>query len=734
MKRLFLALTVIAAACSPQESATIQPTTADPADVARWEQRAEAVTIIRDTWGIPHIYGTTDADTVFGTLYAQAEDDFKRVEQNYLNGMGRLAEAEGEAEIYRDLRMKLFIDPEDMKQQYDGSPDWLKALMDAYADGLNYYLYTHPEVEPRVITHFEPWMALTFSEGSIGGDIERVNLRNLEAFYGDGSQMSLADAPSEVDREPTGSNGFAVAPANTASGNALLYINPHTSHYFRAELHMVSEEGLNAYGAVTWGQFFVYQGFNERAGWMHTSSRADAIDEYLETIIEKDDGVYYKYGDEERALRTTELTVPYKTETGMAERQFTVYHSHHGPIVREADGKWVAVKLMEEPVKAITQSYLRTKATSHDAFRETMELSTNSSNNTVYADADGNIAYYHGNFVPKRDVAFDFSGPVDGSDPATEWQGLHPLDEQITLLNPPNGWIQNTNNWPFSAAGPHSPKREDYPRYMSYNSENFRGIHAMQLLDGSSDFTLDSLIEAGFDTYMTGFEALIPSLVSAYEALPAEDTLKAEIADQVEALRGWDLRTSVDSVPMALATYWGSELMNRTRDEFNLSRRDGSIYDLMASDAAARQRVEALSAASDTLEEEFGTWRTPWGEINRFQRVSSDIVQQFDDDQPSIPVAMGSGRWGALASYGSRQYEGTNRWYGTGGNSFVASVEFGDRLKAKAITAGGQSGDPDSPHFDDQAELFCQGEMRDVWFYREDVDQHVEVEYRPGRP
>ncbi len=733
MKRLFLALTVIAAACSPQESATIQPTTADPADVARWEQRAEAVTIIRDTWGIPHIYGTTDADTVFGTLYAQAEDDFKRVEQNYLNGMGRLAEAEGEAEIYRDLRMKLFIDPEDMKQQYEGSPDWLKALMDAYADGLNYYLYTHPEVEPRVITHFEPWMALTFSEGSIGGDIERVNLRNLEAFYGDRSQMSLADAPSEVDREPTGSNGFAVAPANTASGNALLYINPHTSHYFRAELHMVSEEGLNAYGAVTWGQFFVYQGFNERAGWMHTSSRADAIDEYLETIIEKDDGIYYKYGDEERALRTTELTVPYKTETGMAERQFTVYHSHHGPIVREADGKWVAVKLMEEPVKAITQSYLRTKATSHDAFREAMELSTNSSNNTVYADADGNIAYYHGNFVPKRDVSFDFSGPVDGSDPATEWQGLHPLDEQITLLNPPNGWIQNTNNWPFSAAGPHSPKREDYPRYMSYNSENFRGIHAMQLLDGSSDFTLDSLIEAGFDTYMTGFEALIPSLVSAYEALPAEDTLKAQIADQVEALRGWDLRTSVDSVPMALATYWGRELLNRTRDEFNLSPRDGSIYDMMASDAAARQRVEALSAASNTLEEEFGTWRTPWGEINRFQRISSDIVQQFDDDQPSIPVAMGSGRWGALASYGSRQYEGTNRWYGTGGNSFVASVEFGDRLKAKAITAGGQSGDPDSPHFDDQADLFCQGEMRDVWFYREDVDQHVEVEYQPGQ-
>ena len=254
MKRLLLALTVVAAACTPQESVTVQESAANPADVARWEERAQRVTIIRDTWGIPHIYGQTDADVVFGTLYAQAEDDFKRIELNYLNGMGRLAEAEGETEIYRDLRMKLFIDQEDMKQQYGSAPDWLRSLMAAYADGLNYYLYTHPDVEPRVISHFEPWMALTFSEGSIGGDIERVNLRNLEAFYGNSPEPSMAEVPDELDREPTGSNGLAVAPANTASGNALLYINPHTSHYFRAELHMVSEEGLNAYGAVTWGQ------------------------------------------------------------------------------------------------------------------------------------------------------------------------------------------------------------------------------------------------------------------------------------------------------------------------------------------------------------------------------------------------------------------------------------------------------------------------------------------------
>src|ERR1044071_6841451 len=152
-------------------------------DLKRWAQRARNVTIIRDDWGIAHVHGKTDADAVFGAIYAQAEDDFNRVETNYINAMGRLAEAEGEAEIWRDLRMKLFIDPAELKTQYQGSPAWLKSLMDAWADGLNFYLSKHPQVKPRVITHFEPWMALSFSEGSIGGEIEKVNLAQLQTFY-----------------------------------------------------------------------------------------------------------------------------------------------------------------------------------------------------------------------------------------------------------------------------------------------------------------------------------------------------------------------------------------------------------------------------------------------------------------------------------------------------------------------------------------------------------------------
>src|ERR1700749_1181964 len=272
----------------------------DP-DVPRWKQEARNITIVRDDWGIAHVYGKTDADAVFGMEYAQAEDDFNRVETNYINALGRLAETEGESKIYLDLRMKLFMDPAVLKKQYETSPVWLKNLMDAFADGLNYYLFKHPEVKPRVIRHFEPWMALSFSEGSIGGDIERVNINQLEEFYSKPPTLhasSRTAAPIEIayvhnsdPPEPTGSNGMAIAPSNTANHHALLLLNPHTSFFFRSELQMASDQGLDAYGAVTWGQFFIYQGFNEHTGWMHTSSGVDAVVEYLETVGKKGDGV-----------------------------------------------------------------------------------------------------------------------------------------------------------------------------------------------------------------------------------------------------------------------------------------------------------------------------------------------------------------------------------------------------------------------------------------------------------
>src|SRR5712692_7045207 len=716
---------------------------AQTSELTRQQQRARDVKITRDDWGIAHIRGKTDADAVFGMIYAQAEDDFNRVETNYINSMGRLAEAEGEAAVWRDLRMKLFIDPDAMKTQYESSPPWLKALMNAWADGLNFYLAKHPQVTPRVIKHFEPWMALTFTEGSIGGDIETINLNQLQAFYGnapngsgtgvspvDHAQDARATDEDDLLAEPAGSNGVAISPSNTVGRHALLLINPHTSFFFRSELQMTSDEGLNAYGAVTWGQFFIYQGFNEHCGWMHTSSAVDAIDEFLETVAKKGDRFYYKYGNEERPVKTSVIRVPYKTILGMAEKTFSVYRTQHGPVIRSENGKWVSISLMQEPVKALTQSYTRTKATDYKAFKQTMELHTDSSNNTIFADADGDIAYFHGNFIPRRDPKFDWTKPVDGSDPATDWHGLLSVDETPKLLNPASGWLYNSNNSPWSAAGPSSPKKSDYPKYVDNGVESARGLHAIRVLGSKKDFTLDSLIASAYDSYLTWFEKPIPALVKAWNQTPTTDPLKAKLSDQIALLRSWDLRWSMTSVPTSLAVFWAEDIQRTLGVD---ARTAGmSLPDYVSSKVPAARLLTSLSRASDKLTTDFGTWKTLWGDINRFQRLTDDIVHPFSDAGPSIPVGFTSPVWGSLASFGARPFKGSKKIYGTSGNSFVAVVEFGKTVRAKAVTAGGESGNPSSPHFNDQAKRYSTGSLRDVYFYRSQLKGHTEREYHPG--
>lgn len=729
MKTFAVVLSVVCLAAGPAVSAQ----TSNSADIARWKQAAQRVTIIRDNWGIPHVYGKSDADAVFGMIYAQSEDDFNRVETNFINAMGRLGEAEGESAIYQDLRMKMFIDPDTLRALYKKSPAWLTALMNAWADGLNYYLYTHPKVKPRVITRFEPWMALSFSEGSIGGDIEDVSLKQLAAFYGkevgDDEPKNVSDGDG-APPEPGGSNGMAVAPSNTLDHRALLLINPHTSFFFRAELQMVSDEGLDAYGAVTWGQFFVYQGFNTRTGWMHTSSNADDKDEYLETVSQKNGRYYYLYGGKEYPMTTSRIVVPYKTATGMAKKVFTVYRTRHGPIVRKIGDKWVSIDMMNEPMKALIQSYTRTKALSYKDFLKTMQLHTNSTNNTIFADADGDIAYFHANFIPRRNPKFDWTKPVDGSDTATDWHGLLSVDQTPHLLNPASGWLYNSNNWPWSAAGPSSPKRSDYPPYVETGGESFRGLHAIRVLENRKDFAIDTLIKAAYDPYLTGFAELVPPLVRAYDNLPASDSLKARLAPQIDALRSWDDRWSTTSVPTSLAVYWGMTLGEMVRAD--AQQAGARVDDYMVNGASDADRLRALAVATDSLTSQFGSWRTPWGEINRYQRNNGDIVQHFDDAKPSIPVGFTYSRWGSLASFAARPYPGTKKWYGTAGNSFVAVVEFGDSVRAKAITAGGESGDPTSPHFGDQAERYATGSLRPVYFYRSQLEGHTEKTYHPG--
>lgn len=704
-------------------------------EVAKWQRQANQVKIIRDQWGVPHIYGKTDADAVFGLLYAQCEDDFARVEMNYIEKLGRLAEVNGESKLFDDLLIRLVIDSVDAVADFKKAPAYLKKLMHAYADGINYFLHTHPEIKPALLKRFQPWYPLLWTDGSIGAiSTSDITMREMTNLYSRSLTVGSLVEPI-VEEKLTGSNGFAFAPSVSETGNAMLYINPHVTFYFRPEVHMVSEEGLNVYGAVTWGQFFIYQGFNEHCGWMHTSSQTDIADSYIEKIKKEKNQWYYEYNGKKRKVVQKKIRLQYAEGNEKKTREFDALYTHHGPVMALRNDQYLSLKANNRSLTGLIQSWERTKAKSFDAYKKTMDLLANTSNNTVYADAEGNIAYWHGNFIPIRNPTLDWSKPVDGSTSTTEWKGFHPVKESVHVYNPPNGWLQNCNSTPYTVAGKFSPKKENYPAYMAPDDENFRGINAVRVLSATEKYSLDAVIEAGYNTYLTSFEMMTPLLVKAFEkGTSPGDSLHVRLKEPIDVLKGWDYHTGLNSVATTLAVEWGQRLIpsiNKLRTAEKISFI--AAVEKYLTTAPPHDILVPFSAAVKDIATKFGDWRIGWGDINRFQRLTGDLVAHYDDKNPSLAVPYVSSLWGMLPSYASSYFPGTQKRYGTGGNSFICVVEFGKRIKAKSLLAGGQSGDPSSPHFTDQALMYTQGKFKDVLFYKEDVEQNAREQYNPGK-
>lgn len=717
-------------------------------EITKWRQQAKSISIIRDNWGIPHVYGKTDADAVFGLLYAQCEDDFKRVEMNFIEKLGRKAEVFGETELYNDLYVRLIIDSADAVADYNKAPFWLKKLLNAYADGINFYIYKHPETKPALLTRFKPWYPLLWTDGSIGaistGDITELDVKNLYsgnnplAFNSSNNTLELKNnyvINKEENKNTDGSNGFAIAPFKTESGNAILYINPHTTFYFRPEVHMNSNEGLHVYGAVTWGQFFIYQGFNEYCGWMHTSSSVDVSDMYAEKISKQASGFVYKYNNTWRQVKEKKLQLKYKIGTEIKTKTLIAYFTHHGPIMAKRNNEIISVKSNNRDMKGLMESWLRTKAKGLNDYKKVMELKANTSNNTVFADNKGNIAYWHGNFVPIRNKTMNWGKVVDGTTSETEWKGLHRVDDIVHVYNPSTGWIQNCNSTPFTVSGSASPKKINYPKYMAPDGENFRGINAVRVLSRENKFTIDKTIAAGYNRTLTAFEILIPALMRAYEnTVTPTDTFYLSIVEPIKILKQWNYQVGENSVATALAIEWAQLLGPDIRKVYI---EDGETDQVQATQhfadsASPAQLLNTLLDVVNNFKSKFGKWDVAWGELNRFQRVSNDIQQKYDDTKESFPVAFASSAWGMLPAYNSNYYPGTKLRYGTSGNSFICAVEFGTRIKAKSLLAGGVSGNINSPHFKDQLLMYTKGEFKDVLFYKEDVIKHAERTYHPG--
>lgn len=704
-------------------------------EISSWEKQSKNVSIVRDNWGIPHIYGKSDADAVFGLLYAQCEDDFQRVEMNYIEKLGRMSEIKGEVELQNDLYIKLIIDSAEAVDDYKKSPEWLQKLLIAFADGINFYLYKHPDVKPALLNRFEPWYPLLWTDGSIGaistGDVTENEVKN---FYLGASAPSIAKV-NFFEEQVTGSNGFAIAPSKTESGNAILYINPHVTFYFRPEVQVVSEEGLNVYGAVTWGQFFVYQGFNEYCGWMHTSSNVDVADLYIEKIVKKDNKLVYEYDNKLKPVIQKSITLRYKKDDSLLTKTITAYYTHHGPIMAKRDGNWISVRGYNRSLTSLIQSFQRTKAKGLEDYKKNMSLYANTSNNTVFADSKGNIAYWHGDYVPRRDSKLNWSKPVDGTTSATEWKGLHSLDEIVHVYNPATGWIQNCNSTPFTVSGISSPKKENYPTYMAPDGENFRGINAARVLSSENKFTIDKTIAAGYDRKLSAFEVLVPALINSFEKnISPTDTLYSLLIEPIEILKKWNYYAEENSIATTLAVEWAQKLTTSIQRIYIDEGWDDQVtlVKKFAATASAEELMQPLLAVVNDLKRKFGTWEIAWGDINRYQRISGDMTQKYRDDQPSFPVGFASASWGMLPSYNSRYYQGTSKRYGVSGNSFICAVEFGKKIKAKSLLAGGNSGNSTSKHFTDQLEMYTNGKFKEVLFYKEDVLKNAERTYHPG--
>lgn len=699
-------------------------------DVQRPETLSQQVAIHRDTFGVPHIFGKTDASVIFGLAYAQCEDNFWQLETDYINALGRAAELDGEKGLGRDLAFRLFEIERLSKGEYDRLPANLRALCDAFAAGVNHFIAHHPQTKPRLLTGLEPWNVLAFARSGRVGGVNSLGLTQSEIRLGQLEANDKAEVlPVKYDDfyswfvesnlgQEEGSNMWAVSARKSASGNPLLFINPHVGFFgggqrYEAQLH--SDNGLNVYGFAILGTAYIRTGFNQFLGWSHTNNYADTADLYLEHFDDPSNPLAYKYGNQHRLAIEWTDTVKVKTEKGIELRRYRFRKTHHGPIIGYRNGNAVAARIARlEEGGELEQRIAMNRARNFRDFKAAISKLALTGSNTLYADNRGNIFYVHGNAVPKRSTKFDWTKPVDGSTAETEWQGYHTLDELPVLLNPKPGFLQNCNSTAFLTTSEGNPPKEKFPAYMVPEDDTPRSRMSRRILTGKKKFTFDEWTKAATDTTVGEAKQGIELLAEEWEQMKRENEAKAEeLKPMVWAQKSWDQIARMDSAETTLFIL--------TLERANADKGDAKF-----------KMLRALEKTIADLELKFGSWQVPWGDINRLQRVHTSGDEAFDDKKPSLPVAGGPSFAGMAFTFTARGEKGHQRRYGTAGNTFVAVAEFGKRFRAQSILVFGQSADPKSKHYLDQAELYAAGKFKPVWFTLAEIKNNLERSYHPG--
>jgi acyl-homoserine lactone acylase PvdQ len=701
-------------------------------EISLWEKQAKTIEIIRDNFGVPHVYANTDADAVFGMMYVQCEDYFSKVEDMIIGRMGRESEVLGKASIYKDLWSRLYIDTLQAQNLYlQCNPD-LRKLCDAYAAGINYYIYTHPKRKRKLLNRIQPWVPLMNNIPSVvNSNLIEADIKNMYPSAIDNSVAYQLTTPVTSDLRD-GSNGWAISGRKTLDKNPLLLINPHSEFYNRIEVQLVSKEGLNVYGAPFLGEFNVFQGFNEFCGWMHTVTLSDAKDLYAENIKSTEAGQFYEYDGKWLPLDSTKVTIKFKEGIYMNSVTFTTYKTLHGPVVAKRNNNWLAAKTINDNIELLNVHWYITKSKSYNEFVSWLDKRVMTGTNTIYADKTGNIAYWHGNFVPIRDPKLNWSLPVPGNIAATNWQGVHALNDIPHYINPVNGWVQNCNSTPLYGTGVFDSVMAKKPAYMLPDGHTPRAVNAIRQLTNIHDATIDTILNMCHSPYLANGAKFIPTLIASFDLLGQPNNLK----EPINLLRKWDFRADTTSVATTLAVLWVEKMLQLNvakqkrpiTNETSYALTNGSNLSLQ--NITPAMQIAYLDTVVNDLQKDWGTWSIAWGKINRYQRNALGV--EPSDSLPSLAVTAAPAFMGSLNAYTSKKTKNSKVRYGTTGNTFVAVVSFGDKLKAKSILTGGSSSSNKSKHFMDQANGYINHQYKTVNFYRADVLKNQEISYHPG--
>jgi acyl-homoserine lactone acylase PvdQ len=695
---------------------------------------AERVTIYRDAWGVAHVDAKDDPSAAFGFMYAQAEDNFWQVEDTCILGLGRYAEVYGVKGRDEDLLNRAFRIVPEAQGDFVKLDERTQRFCNAAAQGINHYLATHPEVEPRLITRFEGWHFLAISR-HVFMTFQLLTKQLPHQYMGKGDPS----VPVPI----MGSNAWAIGPSRTKDGTTILFCNPHQPQFGYGQMyegHVRSGEGWDMTGATFPGGPIPAMGHNEYLGWSHTVNRPGNVSFW---VVKFDDPAHpnrYRWGDGYKEADVWKATLLVKKGPALVQETETFRATVHGPIIGKiSETDYVAIGMARLNEAVLIDQHLRVvRAKSLRDFKNAMCPLDLNIFNTVYADREGNIYFVYNGPVPRRDPRFDWSRKLDGSDPRTQWQAIHDFDELPQLENPPCGWIQSCNSSPYTSTDDGSPLEINYPAYMADDryEDCLRTKVSRYILRDLKDATLESVAKLAFDTRLYWAMVEIPKYIAAFPALESRDAdLAAKVKPILAHLADWDYRNTLECTQSTLVEEWYRQMYETIYPPEGRMRHEYAV--------SQTRRFEALVTAAAELTRRHGGWQIPWGDVHRLQRhsgVADLIAVPFSDKKPSLPCAGVPGGLGAIMtqyytpSISIPLVRESKKHYAVLGTTYIAVFEFSKSgVRGQSLINFGASADENSPHYFDQAQLHSQRQLRPSLFDWSEIRREAKAAYHPGQ-